>query len=87
MSAYRYKLHEILGILWTASSIMLVASVIMITVFPEQGITIDQYSLDTDYENAWRGIFDNKNSLGSVMMWATMTFIYCARSSGYGIFF
>ena len=55
---------------------MLVASVIAIAVFPEYGIVFDQYSIGTDYEAAWRGIFDNKNGLGNIMLFATITFVY-----------
>jgi O-antigen ligase len=57
---------------------MLVASIIAVLFFPEYGIRIDEWSVGTDYEAAWRGIFHNKNSMATIMLWSVMTFIYSA---------
>jgi O-antigen ligase len=75
---YRYTMDEMLTIFWVASALMLVASIIAILFFPEYGILRDEWSVGTNYEAAWRGIFHNKNSFATVMLLGAMTFLYCA---------
>ena len=75
--AYRYTRRQILMILWTSTALMLIASTIAILVFPEYGIRRDIYSIGTDYELAYRGVFSNKNTLAAVMLLALITFTYC----------
>jgi O-antigen ligase len=75
--AYRYTLREILMMLWCSSVFMLIASIVAIFGFPEYGIKMDEYSIGTDYEAAYRGIFFSKNTLAAVMLLAGITFLYC----------
>jgi exopolysaccharide production protein ExoQ len=64
----RFKWRELIAFLTRCYGIILIMSLVMVLLFPELG-----YSFLNGYTDAWRGVFTEKNTLGSVAVMGVLT--------------
>lgn len=63
----RFQPPELLRILWHGCTIMIIASLVTVVAAPDLGVHVS---------GEWRGIFSHKNTLGSMMVIALVTYVF-----------
>jgi len=70
----RYELKEQIELLSCACSIIIILSYLTVFLLPSYGIS-------TDNPGSWQGVFNQKNSLGKMMVFSTLILIFYTFSS------